>query len=71
MPEETRATVMNVFRVPLNLIVVASLLKVHSMQYTTVFIICAVSNGVSLFFSQRLINVTQNMRPVPTSSTQD
>ncbi|KAL3896524.1 MAG: hypothetical protein SGCHY_004018 [Lobulomycetales sp.] len=71
VPEETRATVMNVFRVPLNLIVVASLLKVHSMQYTTVFIICAVSNGVSLFFSQRLINVTQNMRPVPTSSTQD
>jgi hypothetical protein len=55
VPEETRATIMNVFRVPLNLIVVGSLLKVHSMAYTSVFGICAVSNAISFWAAQKLV----------------
>jgi hypothetical protein len=60
VPEETRATVMNVFRVPLNLIVVCSLLKVHSMAYTTVFGICAVSNLISFYAANRLVVEREN-----------
>ncbi|RKO84280.1 hypothetical protein BDK51DRAFT_10829, partial [Blyttiomyces helicus] len=41
VPEETRSTVMNVFRIPLNLIVVAALLKVASMSSALLFSICA------------------------------
>ncbi|RKO87671.1 hypothetical protein BDK51DRAFT_2042, partial [Blyttiomyces helicus] len=40
VPEETRSTVMNVFRIPLNLIVVAALLKVDSMSSALLFSIC-------------------------------
>ena len=40
VPEETRATVMNIFRVPLNLIVVLVLLNVSTMSYSTIFGVC-------------------------------
>jgi hypothetical protein len=62
VPEETRATIMNVFRVPLNLIVVGSLLKVHSMAYTSVFVICAASNAIGFFAANRLVEERQARR---------
>jgi MFS transporter, MFS domain-containing protein family, molybdate-anion transporter len=42
VPEETRATVMNIFRVPLNLIVVTVLLRVAQWSPEFIFAICAV-----------------------------
>jgi len=40
IPEESRSAVMNLMRLPLNLIVVVVLLKVASMEISTVFGIC-------------------------------
>ncbi|KAI8826967.1 uncharacterized protein EV422DRAFT_19599 [Fimicolochytrium jonesii] len=54
VPEETRSTVMNVFRIPLNLIVVVALLKVHEMNSSTLFAICGMLVAVSFVFSIRL-----------------
>lgn len=42
VPEATRATIMNIFRVPLNLIVVVVLLNVSTMSYKVIFFICTV-----------------------------
>jgi len=41
VPEESRSAVMNLMRLPLNLIVVIVLIKVSSMDVSTVFLICA------------------------------
>lgn len=38
--EETRATVYNIFRIPLNIIVVSVLSNIKTMSDNTVFIIC-------------------------------
>lgn len=46
VPEETRATVMNFFRIPLNAFVVILLVKVKYMPVQTVFLICV---GAHLF----------------------
>ncbi|TPX68724.1 hypothetical protein SpCBS45565_g02881 [Spizellomyces sp. 'palustris'] len=54
VPEETRSTIMNVFRVPLNLIVVVALSNVKSVNTSTLFAICAALVGVSMLFARRL-----------------
>ncbi|KAI8593331.1 hypothetical protein BDZ88DRAFT_493222 [Geranomyces variabilis] len=54
VPEETRSTIMNVFRVPLNLIVVGVLLKVDAVASSTVFGVCAMLLGVGFVFANRL-----------------
>ncbi|KAJ3148636.1 Molybdate-anion transporter [Geranomyces michiganensis] len=54
VPEETRSTIMNVFRVPLNLIVVGVLLKVDAVASSTVFGVCAALLGVGFLFANRL-----------------
>lgn len=41
IPESTRSTVMNIFRIPLNIIVVVILLKVDSLSNQTRFALCA------------------------------
>lgn len=55
VPEASRATVMNVFRFPLNLIVVVALLKVESLSASVVFTLCAVLNLASFLFARRLV----------------
>ena len=66
--EETRATVMNVFRVPLNLIVVVSLLKVDSMAFSSVFLICACSNIIGFACSHAMVSMAGNgSKAVPTA----
>ncbi|KAI8995120.1 hypothetical protein BC832DRAFT_562197 [Gaertneriomyces semiglobifer] len=54
IPEETRSTIMNVFRIPLNLIVVVALLKVESTSSSTLFALCTALMGVSILFASRL-----------------
>lgn len=50
IPEETRATIMNFFRVPLNAFVVVLLLKIKYMPLGTVFFICTGAHLASLAF---------------------
>ncbi|KAI9338822.1 hypothetical protein BDR26DRAFT_803484 [Obelidium mucronatum] len=40
IPESVRSSIMNLFRMPLNLIVVLVLFKVHSLSYVFVFSVC-------------------------------
>lgn len=48
IPEDIRAAVMNIFRIPLNFFVVLLLLKVKFLSPTTVFTICTIAQGISL-----------------------
>ena len=57
IPEEVRATVMNVFRIGLNLIVVLTLVNIDSLSTDTVFIFCVVLMGVAAACQHRLIAV--------------
>ncbi len=49
IPEDVRSTVMNIFRIPLNLFVVLLLLKIKFFAETTVFSICAVTHTLAFF----------------------
>ena len=67
IPEDIRASVMNIFRVPLNFFVVILLLKVKFLSPTTVFTICTFAQGVSFtcyyFFYSTLkqVNAANNV----------
>lgn len=54
IPEEIRATVMNLFRIPLNLIVVITLLRVDEMDQKVLFILCSISVAVAGIFASNL-----------------
>lgn len=54
VPEEIRSTIMNVFRVPLNLIVVVALLKVDAVSSSTLFAVCGSLVSISILFANRL-----------------
>lgn len=47
IPEDIRAAVMNIFRIPLNFFVVLLLLKVKFLSPTTVFTICTFAQGIA------------------------
>lgn len=49
IPEDIRSAVMNIFRVPLNALVVLLLLKVKYFSSATVFKICAVTHAMAFF----------------------
>lgn len=57
VPEVTRAAIMNYFRVPLNVIVVAMLYK--NMDNATVFRLCAVMLTTAVVCQQRLFSVSK------------
>jgi MFS family permease len=54
IPEKSRSAVMNFFRVPLNFLVVVVLMKVGSMDNSTVFLLCTIWLG-SAFLLQSLL----------------
>jgi MFS family permease len=54
VPEETRATVMNIFRVPLNIIVAVVLMNVSSWSHQFIFGICTFLLAFALSFSLSL-----------------
>ncbi|KAJ3119064.1 Molybdate-anion transporter [Nowakowskiella sp. JEL0407] len=56
IPEEMRATIMNVFRIPLNLIVVVLLMNIKNIAPTLLFGICTSLVAVSFVFARRLEN---------------
>lgn len=47
IPEETRAAVMNLYRIPLNAFVILVLIKVKNLPVETVFTICACAHAFS------------------------
>ncbi|KAI8810333.1 hypothetical protein BJ742DRAFT_801453 [Cladochytrium replicatum] len=54
IPEETRATVMNVFRIPLNLIVVIFLFNTKALSSSVLFSLCSTLITLSYFFATKL-----------------
>jgi len=64
VPEETRSTVMNFFRIPLNLIVVGILLSDFSMRQ--MFIICSCFLCLSCCCQQVLYQMTRNAKNLAT-----
>lgn len=50
IPEESRASVMNIFRIPLNAFVVLVLIKVKYMDVQTVFAICGICHSLGYYF---------------------
>lgn len=57
VPEVTRSAIMNYFRVPLNVIVCATLLM--NMENATVFRLCAVMMTIAVVCQQRLFSVSK------------
>lgn len=51
VPEETRATIMNIFRFPLNLIVVTVLVNIKSLKDEAIFAICTACVCCGFFLS--------------------
>jgi len=60
IPEETRATVINLFRVPLNLMVCILLVYVDQLRPRTVFLFCALLHSICCFLFTRLIAVMKD-----------
>jgi len=56
IPEEVRSSVMNLFRVPMNAIVVIVLLKISSFSQEAQFIICAILCALSFILSVNILN---------------
>jgi len=54
IPEEVRSSVMNLFRVPMNAIVVIVLLKISSLSQEIQFIICAILCALSFILSANI-----------------
>jgi len=64
IPEESRSAVMNLMRLPLNLIVVVVLLKVASMEIATVFGICFLLVLTCFAFTFTIVVPTSPAHPV-------
>lgn len=60
VPEETRATVMNIFRFPLNIIVVVLLTRVSQWSNAVLFGVCATSLSFAVGFSLILVRLSSS-----------
>lgn len=58
VPEEVRATVMNMFRMPLNLIVVLVLYNIASLSEASVFLVCGACLLPAIVCQWRLVQMT-------------
>jgi chromate transport protein ChrA len=64
IPEECRSAVMNLFRVPLNVLVVFVLIFIERFNNHTVFLICAFWLGVATLAGYRLLQLTTQKSPI-------
>jgi len=60
VPEEVRATVMNLFRIPLNIIVVVVLANIGKLSEQGVFIACVACLIPALLCQMHLVTLTVN-----------
>jgi len=61
IPEEVRSSVMNLFRVPMNAIVILVLLLISYLSQESQFIICSVLCGLSLVLSYNVFRVEKKL----------
>lgn len=59
IPEESRSTIMNFFRIPLNLFVCVVLYNVSAFEISTMFTMCAAFLGVAAFLQHRLLGLSK------------
>jgi MFS transporter, MFS domain-containing protein family, molybdate-anion transporter len=71
LPESTRATVSNFFRVPLNFLVVVVLIKVGDFEVGTVFAICALWLTVAALLMQVFISLSAAAEASGSKATDD
>lgn len=72
IPEDTRATIMNFFRVPLNLLVVIVLLKVSAFDNKTIFMFCTAWLLLALALARWFMGLTANIdRPKATEELEN
>jgi MFS family permease len=62
IPEESRSTIMNFFRIPLNLFVCVVLYNVSAFEMGTMFIMCSAFLGLCAVLSDRLTNILKSSR---------
>ncbi len=63
IPEEARSTIMNMFRIPLNLIVVAVLYHIGDLEQQTVFQFCVLLLSVSCTLASMLPSNVKSSQP--------
>ena len=64
VPEEVRSTIINFFRIPLNLFVCVVLYNVSSLPLWAMFVMCSLFLGVCVFLQQKLAQLTAGEKPV-------
>jgi len=68
IPEASRSAIMNLFRVPLNLLVVLVLLKVSMFANSTVFLICSCWLGIAVVLQIKFVSMARSFAHGSTSS---
>jgi len=68
IPEASRSAIMNLFRVPLNLLVVLVLLKVSMFANGTVFLICSCWLGIAVVLHIKFVSMARLFALGSTSS---
>jgi MFS family permease len=64
IPEEVRSTVMNVFRIGLNFIVVLTLININALATDTVFLLCTFLLTVAVLCQHRLFVLVEQNKTV-------
>ncbi|GJP41190.1 hypothetical protein CLOM_g13252, partial [Closterium sp. NIES-68] len=63
LPEESRSTIMNFFRVPLNVFVCIVLYHVRAFPMTAMFLMCSLFLAVAALLQRRLLSLALNALP--------
>ena len=71
VPEEVRATVMNIFRIPLNMIVVLVLVNIERLEQFQVFLLCFTCMLPAVFCQWRLCEVVLDAPEVAQKKEED
>ncbi|GAQ80841.1 major facilitator superfamily protein [Klebsormidium nitens] len=69
IPEESRSTIMNFFRIPLNIFVCIVLYNVSAFSLTAMFTMCSTFLGVCALLQYRLQQVSDRHRRLPLKET--
>lgn len=65
IPEEARSTIMNFFRIPLNIFVCIVLYNVEAFPITVMFGMCSIFLFVASILQRRLLVIAESQRPKP------
>jgi len=71
VPEDVRATVMNIFRIPLNIIVVVVLFNIGNLSEVQVFLACLVCLILAMLFQMQLVSLTVESPDIGKKSAQE